>query len=183
MNYQPQGTYHDHSTGSEKSKPLRQIPFGPNLCIDLLPTGICRSTSFPHLSLCLHIIPKRLFLFFRLDDTFNFKEARMFTGLEVISCVHPSPLLHHFPASYKILIHFAPGKSFYFLFSGFYPYWAFYFFLDFRIFPLSFRFIISFFFFFSLFFIILYIFSLFSRLFDSSSQRFAKGNKNGVGCS
>lgn len=36
----------------------------------------------------------------------------MFTGLEVISCVHPGPLLHHFPASYKILIHFAPGKSF-----------------------------------------------------------------------
>lgn len=78
MNYQPQGTYHDHSNGSEKSKPLRQIPFCPKLCIDFLPTGICRSTSFPHLSLCLHIIPKRLFLFFRLDDTFNFKGSDVY---------------------------------------------------------------------------------------------------------
>lgn len=183
MNYQPQGTYHDHSTGSEKSKPLRQIPFGPNLCIDLLPTGICRSTSFPHLSLCLHIIPKRLFLFFRLDDTFNFKEARMFTGLEVISCVHPSPLLHHFPASYKILIHFAPGKSFYFSLFRFLSILGFLFLFRFPYFSSFFSFYYFFFFFISLFFIILYIFSLFSRLFDSSSQRFAKGNKNGVGCS
>lgn len=99
-------------------------------------------------------------------------KARMFTGLEVISCVHPGPLLHHFPASYKILIHFAPGKSFfYFIFFIFlsilgllflftFPYFSFFLFL------LLFLFFILFL---SLFFIILYIFSRFSRLFDSSS--------------
>ncbi|CRL29809.1 unnamed protein product [Penicillium camemberti] len=38
MNYQPQGTYHDHSNGSEKSKPLRQIPFCPKLCSDVYRT-------------------------------------------------------------------------------------------------------------------------------------------------
>lgn len=113
-------------------------------------------------------------------------KARMFTGLEVISCVHPGPLLHHFPASYKILIHFAPGKSFFILsFSSFYPYCAFYSFLHFPIFPSFFSFYYFFFYYyFSLFFLLFFIFSLaFQDSLILAHQRFVKGNKNGVGCS
>ena len=37
----------------------------------------------------------------------------MFTGLEAISCTHPGHY-YTFPASYKILIRFAPGRRLFF---------------------------------------------------------------------